>query len=109
MLGRIVRPFVVSWLGAGSAWGVCSGSRPTGVCRNSSKPAEKEFRQNIDGQLNYKRPEAALSDCRAEKRCIGGPLKARYFVTKPTHWMAIARRILPQRALDRLLSKASDQ
>jgi NAD(P)-dependent dehydrogenase (short-subunit alcohol dehydrogenase family) len=35
--------------------------------------------------------------------------KARYFVTKPTTWMAIARRILPQRALDNLLNKASDQ
>ena len=35
--------------------------------------------------------------------------KARYFVTKPTTYMAIARRILPQRALDYLLNKASDQ
>lgn len=34
---------------------------------------------------------------------------ARYFVTKPTHYMAIARRILPQRLLDHLLDKASDQ
>ena len=35
--------------------------------------------------------------------------KARYFVTKPTTYMAIARRILPQRALDYLLNRASDQ
>ena len=35
--------------------------------------------------------------------------RARYFVTKPTIYMAIARRILPQRALDYLLNKASDQ
>jgi NAD(P)-dependent dehydrogenase (short-subunit alcohol dehydrogenase family) len=35
--------------------------------------------------------------------------RARYFVTRPTRWMAIARRVLPQRALDNLLSKASDQ
>ena len=35
--------------------------------------------------------------------------RARYFVTKPTVYMAIARRVLPQRALDYLLNKASDQ
>ncbi|WP_373506109.1 SDR family oxidoreductase [Aestuariivirga sp.] len=34
---------------------------------------------------------------------------ARYFVTKPTTYMAIARRILPQRLLDHLLDKVSDQ
>jgi NAD(P)-dependent dehydrogenase (short-subunit alcohol dehydrogenase family) len=33
---------------------------------------------------------------------------ARYFVTRPTTYMAIARRILPQRALDVLLDRASD-
>ena len=35
--------------------------------------------------------------------------KARYFVTRPTTYMAIARRLLPQRLLDRVLHKASDQ
>lgn len=35
--------------------------------------------------------------------------KARYFVTKPTQYMAVARRLLPQRLLDSLLDKASDQ
>ncbi len=35
--------------------------------------------------------------------------KARYFVTQPTTFMAVARRVLPQRALDWLLNKASDQ
>ncbi len=35
--------------------------------------------------------------------------KARYFVTRPTTFMALARRLLPQRALDYLLNKASDQ
>lgn len=35
--------------------------------------------------------------------------KARYFVTTPTTYMAIARRVLPQRLLDYLLNKASDQ
>jgi NAD(P)-dependent dehydrogenase (short-subunit alcohol dehydrogenase family) len=35
--------------------------------------------------------------------------KARYFVTKPTAYMAIARRILPQRLLDTVLDRASDQ
>jgi NAD(P)-dependent dehydrogenase (short-subunit alcohol dehydrogenase family) len=35
--------------------------------------------------------------------------RARYFVTQPTYFMAAARRLLPQRALDWLLNKASDQ
>ena len=35
--------------------------------------------------------------------------QARYFVTRPTRYMAIARRILPQRLLDHVLDKASDQ
>jgi hypothetical protein len=30
-------------------------------------------------------------------------------VTRPTHYMALARRILPQRLLDRLLDRASDE
>jgi len=34
---------------------------------------------------------------------------ARYYVTRPTLYMAIARRILPQRVLDYVLDKASDQ
>ena len=34
---------------------------------------------------------------------------ARYFVTRPTTYMAVARRILPQRLLDYVLDKASDQ
>jgi NAD(P)-dependent dehydrogenase (short-subunit alcohol dehydrogenase family) len=35
--------------------------------------------------------------------------RARYFVTTPTRFMAMARRILPQRLLDHVLDKASDQ
>lgn len=35
--------------------------------------------------------------------------RARYFVTTPTRVMALARRFLPQRVLDRVLNKASDQ
>jgi len=35
--------------------------------------------------------------------------KLRYYVTTPTYMMAWARRLLPQRLLDRLLQKASDQ
>jgi NAD(P)-dependent dehydrogenase (short-subunit alcohol dehydrogenase family) len=35
--------------------------------------------------------------------------KARYFVTTPTYFMYYARRLLPQRLLDSLLDKASDQ
>ena len=34
---------------------------------------------------------------------------ARYFVTRPTYYMAIARRLMPQRILDYILNKASDQ
>jgi NAD(P)-dependent dehydrogenase (short-subunit alcohol dehydrogenase family) len=34
---------------------------------------------------------------------------ARYYVTRPTHYMGLARRILPQRLLDYVLDKASDQ
>ena len=34
---------------------------------------------------------------------------ARYYVTRPTHYMGFARRILPQRLLDYVLDKASDQ
>jgi len=34
---------------------------------------------------------------------------ARYFVTRPTVYMAVARHILPQRVLDFVLNKASDQ
>lgn len=34
--------------------------------------------------------------------------KARYYVTRPTHYMALARRLLPQRMLDRLLDRVSD-
>jgi NAD(P)-dependent dehydrogenase (short-subunit alcohol dehydrogenase family) len=35
--------------------------------------------------------------------------KARYFVTTPTHIMAWCRRLLPQRLIDYVLNKASDQ
>ncbi len=35
--------------------------------------------------------------------------KARYFVTTPTHVMALARRLLPQRLMDYAVNKASDQ
>lgn len=35
--------------------------------------------------------------------------RARYYVTTPTYLMAWARRLLPQRMLDRLVQKASDQ
>ena len=35
--------------------------------------------------------------------------RARYHVTTPTRFMALARRVLPQRLLDHVLDKASDQ
>lgn len=70
--------------------------------------ARQRERLGRGGSARYKLgPEAVL-----EKliHAVEAPRPhARYFVTKPTHYMAIARRILPQRLLDHLLDKASDQ
>lgn len=70
--------------------------------------ARQRARLGRGGSARYKLgPEAVL-----EKliHAVEAPRPhARYFVTKPTHYMAIARRILPQRLLDHLLDKASDQ
>ena len=88
----------------------------------------KNFEKNIDeSKSNYKRayerqrarlgrggsgryklgPEAVLE--KLVHAVESDRPHARYFVTKPTTWMAIARRILPQRLLDYVLNKASDQ
>jgi NAD(P)-dependent dehydrogenase (short-subunit alcohol dehydrogenase family) len=70
--------------------------------------ARQRARLGRGGSARYKLgPEAVL-----EKliHAVESPRpQARYFVTKPTLYMAIARRILPQRLLDHVLDKASDQ
>jgi len=60
------------------------------------------------GSARYKLgPEAVLEKLIA---AVESPVpRARYFVTKPTTYMAIARRLLPQRLLDYVLNKVSDQ
>jgi NAD(P)-dependent dehydrogenase (short-subunit alcohol dehydrogenase family) len=52
-------------------------------------------------------PEAVLA--RLVHAVEGDRPKARYFVTVPTHVMALVRRLLPQRLLDHAIDKASDQ
>ena len=70
-----------------------SGSAPgSGAAgRDATSSAPRRFWKNWCTPWNRQRPHA------------------RYFVTKPTTYMAIARRILPQRLLDYVLDKASDQ
>lgn len=70
--------------------------------------ARQRARLGRGGSARYKLgPEAVLEKLvhavEAERP------RARYHVTKPTAYMAFARRILPQRALDYVLDKASDQ
>ncbi len=88
----------------------------------------KNFEQNIDeasshyrqayagqrarlgrgGSARYKLgPEAVLE--KLVHAVESARPRARYYVTKPTIYMAIARRFLPQRLLDHVLDKASDQ
>ena len=70
--------------------------------------ARQRARLGRGGSARYKLgPEAVLEKL---VHAVEAPRPhARYFVTKPTHYMAIARRILPQRLLDHVLDKASDQ
>ncbi|MFN4141166.1 SDR family oxidoreductase [Aestuariivirga sp.] len=70
--------------------------------------ARQRARLGRGGSARYKLgPEAVLEKLihalEAERP------KARYYVTKPTHYMGFARRMLPQRLLDYVLDKASDQ
>jgi NAD(P)-dependent dehydrogenase (short-subunit alcohol dehydrogenase family) len=88
----------------------------------------KNFEQNIDESSShykqaYARQRARLGRGGSARYKLGPEAvllelvhaiesdtpKARYYVTKPTHYMAFARRILPQRVLDYVLDKASDQ
>jgi NAD(P)-dependent dehydrogenase (short-subunit alcohol dehydrogenase family) len=60
------------------------------------------------GSARFKLPPEAVLARLLEALEARSP-KARYYVTTPTYVMAAARRMLPQRLLDRLLDKASDQ
>ncbi|WP_290544806.1 SDR family oxidoreductase [Aestuariivirga sp.] len=70
--------------------------------------AKQRARLGRGGSARYKLgPEAVLEKL---VHAVESPRpRARYYVTKPTHYMAIARRILPQRVFDYVLDKASDQ
>lgn len=101
---------------------------PGPITSRFTENALKAFEANID-QTNshyrkaYERQGARLGRGGAKKYKLGPEAvleklvhavesdrpKVRYFVTRPTTYMAIARRILPQRALDYVLHKASDQ
>lgn len=70
--------------------------------------AKQRARLGRGGSARYKLgPEAVLE--KLVHAVEATRPRARYYVTKPTHYMAIARRILPQRVLDHVLDKASDQ
>ena len=70
--------------------------------------ARQRARLGRGGSARYKLgPEAVLEKL---MHALESPRPhARYYVTRPTHYMAIARRILPQRLLDYVLDRASDQ
>ena len=70
--------------------------------------AKQRARLGRGGSARYKLgPEAVLEKL---VDAVESPHpRARYYVTRPTHYMAVARRILPQRLLDYVLDKASDQ
>jgi NAD(P)-dependent dehydrogenase (short-subunit alcohol dehydrogenase family) len=70
--------------------------------------ARQRARLGRGGSARYKLgPEAVLE--KLVEAVESQRPRARYYVTKPTQYMAIARRILPQRLLDYVLDKASDQ
>ena len=101
---------------------------PGPIASRFTEHALEAFSRNID-QMNsnyqkaYQRQRERLSQKRPNRFRLGPEAvleklvhavessnpKTRYFVTKPTSYMAIARRLLPQRALDYVLDKASDQ
>ena len=70
--------------------------------------AKQRARLGRGGSARYKLgPEAVLEKL---VHAVESPRPhARYYVTRPTHYMGFARRILPQRLLDYVLDKASDQ
>ena len=70
--------------------------------------ARQRARLGRGGSKRYKLGPEAVLDKLVHAVESASP-RARYFVTRPTTYMAIARRILPQRILDHVLDKASDQ
>lgn len=70
--------------------------------------ARQRARLGRGGSARWKLgPEAVLE--KLVHAVEAGRPRARYFVTTPTRFMAMARRILPQRLLDHVLDRASDQ
>ena len=70
--------------------------------------ARQRARLGRGGSARYKLgPEAVLE--KLVHAAESDRPHARYYVTKPTHYMGLARRLLPQRLLDYVLDKASDQ
>ncbi len=101
---------------------------PGPIASRFTEHALEAFERNIDHANShyrdaYARQRVRLGQGRANRFRLGPEAvfeklvhavesahpKAHYFVTKPTIYMAVARRLLPQRALDYLLNKASDQ
>jgi NAD(P)-dependent dehydrogenase (short-subunit alcohol dehydrogenase family) len=101
---------------------------PGPIASRFTEHALEAFNRNID-QTNshyrdaYARQNAKLGKGSANRFRLGPEAvleklihaveserpRARYFVTQPTTYMALARRFLPQRLLDYALNKASDQ
>lgn len=100
---------------------------PGPIASRFTEHALKAFESNIDHARSpyraaYERQRARLGRGGSNRYKLGPEAvfeklvlavesprpRARYFVTRPTTYMAIARRLLPQRMLDRLLHKASD-
>jgi NAD(P)-dependent dehydrogenase (short-subunit alcohol dehydrogenase family) len=101
---------------------------PGPIASKFSENALKMFAQNIDETNSHYREAYAFQRARLGRggsaRYKLGPEavleklvhaiesdrpQARYYVTTPTHYMGFARRVLPQRLLDYVLDKASDQ
>jgi NAD(P)-dependent dehydrogenase (short-subunit alcohol dehydrogenase family) len=70
--------------------------------------ARQRARLGRGGSARYKLGPEAVLEKLVHATEAASP-RARYHVTTPTRYMALARRVLPQRALDYLLDKASDQ
>jgi len=70
--------------------------------------ARQRARMGKGGSARYKLGPAAVLEALVHAVEARRP-HARYHVTKPTRYMAVARRFLPQRLLDYVLDKASDQ
>lgn len=70
--------------------------------------AKQRARLGEGGSNRFKLPPEAVLEKLVTALESPSP-KARYYVTTPTHVMAWSRRLLPGRALDYVLNKASDQ